>query len=117
MSRHLSFKPVIMALAAVITLTLAGCAGFSASTAPPFRDPGLSMSSAQAMVVPGQSTRTDVAASLGPATVVAFHSGFEVWAYRAAPAGADSGTTELVILFDPAGVVHKTRVRLPSKTI
>ena len=114
MIRHPSFKSVTMALAAVITLTLAGCAGLSTSTAPPFRDPTLTMSNAQTLIVAGQSKRGDVAAALGPATIIAFHSGFEVWAYRTATAGADSNPTELVILFDPTGIVRKTRVRTPS---
>ncbi len=97
---------------AVAALLLAGCAGFNAPAAPPFRDPALSMPSAQTLVVPGQSTRGDVAAALGPATVITFDSGFEVWAYRTQPAGAASASTELVILFGPSGVVRKTRLRI-----
>lgn len=99
------------AVAVGVTLALAGCAGFNAPAAPPFRDSALSMPSAQALVVPGQSTRRDVAAALGPATVVTFDSGFEVWAYRITPPGAASASAELVILFGPSGVVRKTRLR------
>ncbi|MFM9901627.1 MAG: hypothetical protein ACKVOT_11465 [Polaromonas sp.] len=92
-------------------LALAGCAGFNAPAAPPFRDPALSMPGAQALIVPGQSTRQDVAAALGPATVLTFDSGFEVWAYRTPPSRTASASAELVILFGPSGVVRKTRLR------
>lgn len=95
-----------------IALLLAGCAGFNAPAAPPFRDPALSMASAQALLVPGQSTRSDVAAALGPATVVRFDSGFEVWAYRTAAQGAAASRAELVLLFGPDGVLRKVRNRL-----
>ena len=111
MSRVSAFWRSGIAAAALVTLTLAGCAGFNAPAAPPFRDPMLSMPSAQAQVVPGQSTRNDVAAALGPATIVTFDSGFEVWAYRTKPPGAASASAELVILFGPSGVVRKTRLR------
>ena len=67
---------------------LAGCAGpaglfGSDARAAPFRDPGMSMQSAKDLVVIGEATRADVMAALGPATVVKFDSGFEVWVYRA----------------------------------
>lgn len=96
---------------ALAVLALAGCAGFNAPAAPPFRDPALSMPSAQALIIPGQSTRSDVAAALGPAAVVRFDSGFEVWAYRTQHPGAAPASAELVILFGPTGVVRKTRLR------
>ena len=98
---------------AVAVLALAGCAGFNAPAAPPFRNPALTLPSAEALVVPGQSTRSDVADALGPATVVTFDSGFEVWAYRTHPPGDASATNELVILFGPTGTVRKTRLRAP----
>ena len=94
-----------------VAFALAGCAGFNAPATPAFRDAALSMPSAQALIVPGQSTRSDVAAALGPATVVTFDSGFEVWAYRTKAPGAAQGSAELVILFEPTGVVRKTRLR------
>lgn len=111
MSRGSVFWRSGLIVAAGVTLSLAGCAGFNAPAAPPFRDPTLSMPSAQALIVPGQSTRSDVAAALGPATVVTFDSGFEVWAYRTRPPGAASASAELVILFGPSGVVRKSRLR------
>lgn len=61
---------------------------------------------------PGTSTQSQVAAALGPAFVVRFDSGYEVWVYRWP--GADKttrGATELVLLFDPAGTLTKRRLR------
>jgi hypothetical protein len=60
----------------------------------------------------GKSTRSDVAAALGAAIVIRFDSGYEVWAYRWP--GTDRTTraaTELVVLFNPAGVASKARIR------
>ena len=103
---------VSRATVAVAALVLTGCAGLNAPAAPPFRNPALTLPSAQALVVPGQSTRRDVADALGPATVVTFDSGFEVWAYRTHRPGDASATNELVILFGPSGTVRKTRLRV-----
>ena len=101
-------------LAAVVLLTLAGCAAFEPPAAPPFRNTALSMTSAQAMVIPGSSTRSNVTEALGPATVVVFDSGFEVWAYREKRQQASASGAELVILFTPSGIVKKTRLRFSS---
>ena len=60
----------------------------------------------------GKSTRSDVATQLGPAIVIPFDSGYEVWVYRWR--GVDMtprSATELVVLFDPSGVAMKARVR------
>ena len=94
----------------------AGCAGpagrFSSDTnAPPFRDPHQSMQSAKDLVVTGQATRADVLAALGPATVVKFDSGFEVWVYRAKSSESKVDPAEFVLLFTPSGIVKKTRLR------
>lgn len=64
------------------------------------------------MIALGTSTKADVVAALGPAIVIAFDSGFEVWVYRWR--GSDKTTraaTELVVLFDPSGLATKVRVR------
>ena len=95
---------------------LAGCAGplglfGSASNAPPFRDQSMSMQGASDTIVIGTSTKADVVAALGNATVVRFDSGFEVWAYREKSAKAPASGAEFVILFTPAGTVKKTRIR------
>jgi hypothetical protein len=62
------------------------------------------------MVVLG--TKADVIAALGPAIVISFDSGYEVWVYRWR--GSDRttrGATELVVLLDPSGQATKARVR------
>ena len=95
---------------------LAGCAGpaglFNSETrVSPFRDPGMVMQSAKDLVVTGQATRADVMAALGPATVVRFDSGFEVWVYRAKLPESRVDPAEFVLLFTPSGIVKKTRLR------
>lgn len=70
------------------------------------------------MVVVGSSTRSDVVARLGPAIAIPFDSGHAVWVYRWH--GADRSTrsaTELVLLFDPSGVVRKARLRPGNQTV
>jgi outer membrane protein assembly factor BamE (lipoprotein component of BamABCDE complex) len=74
---------------------------------------------AQAALVIGKSTKAQVEAALGKAIVVSFDSGYEVWVYRerVAPAGfglfaqPPKEKSELVLLFEPAGVLKKSRVR------
>ena len=95
---------------------LAGCAGplgffDSQDTAPPFRDPGLSMQSASDLVAVGKASKADVIAALGAGAVVKFDSGFEVWVYRSKPARATISSAEFVVLFGPSGIVQKTRIR------
>jgi hypothetical protein len=81
-----------------ICVLLAGCA-----TPPPPEPAGPSLNERLSSLTIGESTKSDVRAALGEGTVVSFDSGYEVWVYRAPPA------TELVLLFDPAGVLSKTR--------
>jgi len=101
-------------------LCLAGCAGMGlfagapdgrgAPHTPSGESPAPEV--ARGMVMPGQSTKADVAAALGPAIVIPFPSGYEVWVYRWP--GADRtprAATELVVLFDPTGRAAKARVR------
>jgi hypothetical protein len=60
----------------------------------------------------GKSTKADVRAALGEATVVDFPSGYEVWVYRQRPAEKPPApAAELVLLFDPSGLLSKTRIR------
>lgn len=90
----------------------AGPGGFGAEELqPPFRDKTLTMQSAQAVVLPGTSTKADVSAALGPATVVKFDSGYEIWAYREKPPKSPAPGAEFVVLFAPSGIVQKTRIR------
>ena len=97
------------------SLVLAGCAGEPllrrAEPAPTFRDPRMTVQSAADALVVGRSSKQEVAALLGPAESLRFDSGYEVWAYRAKGTQANAARPELVVLFSPAGVVHKVRVR------
>ncbi|GAC1600493.1 MAG: hypothetical protein NVS3B2_02710 [Ramlibacter sp.] len=68
-------------------------------------------------IVPGASTRADLALAFPKATVVRFDSGYEVWVDRDKPGRTDRRDAEVaerVILVDPSGLVTKTRVRLPT---
>ena len=102
-------------IASVCYMWLAGCAGpglFNAGNdAPPFSNPTLSMQNASDSVTVGKSSKTDVLAALGAATVINFDSGYEVWVYRAKSREPAEAKAEFVILFSPDGVVKKTRLR------
>ena len=89
-----------------LALLLAACA-----TAPP--PPGAQVDEqriASAAVV-GQATRASVLAMLGKTHKVVFDSGYETWLYQIPRTGGRYA--EFVILFDPSGVVSKTRTREP----
>ena len=106
---------LLSGVACTCCLWLAGCAGtglFSGNTtATPFSNPTMSMQSAGDSITAGKSTKTEVAAALGPATVINFDSGYEVWAYRAKSREPAEAKAEFVILFGTDGVVKKTRLR------
>jgi outer membrane protein assembly factor BamE (lipoprotein component of BamABCDE complex) len=92
------------------TALLAGCALLQPPPRP--APPAFSAAAAANAVVIGKSTKADVLAALGEGVVVDFASGYEVWVYRerrqeksAAP------SAELVLLFEPSGILTKTRVR------
>ncbi|TFZ06052.1 hypothetical protein EZ313_05230 [Ramlibacter henchirensis] len=93
---------------------LAGCAGplplATGEQQPRFRDPALSVEQAAQWLAPGRTTRQEVLDRLGPGEAVRFGTGFEVHVWRAR-ARDDRTVPELVVLFDPAGVVHKVRAR------
>lgn len=60
----------------------------------------------------GKSTKADVRAALGAATVIDFDTGYEVWVYRERPReDVAPRATELVLLFAPAGILTRSRVR------
>lgn len=96
-------------------LWLAGCAGsglFNTSAgAPAFSKPTVSMKNADDTIVIGKTSKADVMAALGAATVINFDSGFEVWVYRAGSRAPADTKAEFVILFTPGGIVKKTRLR------
>ena len=105
--------PGIASLTLLLSLALAACAGGygSEATVAPFGDKNMTLQSANSVVVAGTSTKANVLAALGPATVVKFDSGYEVWAYRDKPARAVVPGNEFVILFAPDGIVKKARTR------
>jgi hypothetical protein len=94
---------------------LAGCAsapGTGTPVRPPFADPRLGVEAAAARVVPGRSTREEVAAALGPAETLRLDTGWETWVYRQRDERGESvDGSELVLLFDPAGILRKARGR------
>lgn len=61
------------------------------------------------------ATKRDIEAALGPANVIAFDSGWQVWVYRWPGAGRGTDAAhEVVILFDAAGRLRKVRERTPA---
>lgn len=92
--------------APVLALALAGCA-----TAPPPPGAVVSPDRFAQVVVPGATTKAQLAATLGQTKSVVFASGYEAWLYLS-PAGAGR-YTELVVLVGPDGIVRKTRTRQP----
>lgn len=91
---------------------LAGCAlNQPAAERPLGRGEILSAATARSMLVVGESTKSEVRAMLGEATVVDFPSRYEVWVYRQAPKEKPAAPgAELVLLFDDSGTLSKTRV-------
>lgn len=60
----------------------------------------------------GKSTKADVKARFGEATALRFATGYEVWVYRERrEPKTQTPNLELVLLFEPAGILAKTRVR------
>ncbi|HZM34434.1 MAG TPA: hypothetical protein VFC18_08050 [Burkholderiales bacterium] len=90
---------------------LSGCAlpAFQSAERPLGPGEVRSAAEAQETLVVGETTKSDVRAALGPATTVDFASGYEVWVYRQPPVSPAPGA-ELVLLFDPGGVLAKMRV-------
>ena len=71
-----------------------------------------SAQAAQDALTTGKSTKADVRAALGEAIVVDFESGYEVWVYRERlREKRPPPATEFVLLFDPSGILSKTRIR------
>lgn len=111
---------LLVASALTSALWLAGCASAfrtSKPELPPFRDASMSLQAASDTINLDKTTKAEALATLGPATVVKFDSGFEVWVYRSYQANgpkspeADAVPAEFVILFTPQGIVSKTRIR------
>jgi hypothetical protein len=92
---------------------LGGCALIAGPPGGPLfpAQPGLTAAQAAQRVIPGQSTRAQVADALGTAETIRFNSGWEVWVYRVRAARHPGAGAEFVVLFAPDGVVGKMRVR------
>ena len=107
-------------LGSLACLCVIGCAGPSASL-PARQGPGsahdpagqsIRPEAAIALIVPGQSTKADVAGALGEAIVIPFDSDYAVWVYRwSSPATTPRAAPELVVLFEPGGIATKARLR------
>lgn len=104
--------------AVVLALLLAGCASLASREPEIALEPGevRSAPAARDAVALGQSTKADVRAALGEATVIDFASGYEVWVYKEPrlKGTADKPAPparELVLLFAPSGIATKARVR------
>ena len=91
-----------MRLIVAVCVLLAGCATQPA----PKPAPAPSLAERSASLAIGKSTKSDVRAALGEGTVVNFDSGYEIWVYR-----EQSPSRELVLLFEPSGILGKARVR------
>jgi hypothetical protein len=92
---------------------ISGCASSPPEPAEPPLGPGEVRSAveAQEKIIIGETRKSDVHSALGPATAVDFPSGYEVWVYRQPPREKPPAPgAELVLLFDPGGVLSKTRV-------
>ena len=101
-----------MRLASLVMATalLSACAASPPRPKPPFIDPALNAEAASGRVTPGQTTKAQVRAALGEPEAVPFDSGYEVWVYRTQR--REGPGDELVLLFDPSGVLTKQRVRI-----
>lgn len=118
--------PIRLAIAGLSVFLVAGCAG-------PFNTTTTAIPTAPSadIVAIGKSTKADVVAALGSTKSISFDSGYEVWVYKVPVQGNYSagmremmehallgrgvlGNAEYVVLFDPAGIVAKTRLRPPG---
>lgn len=98
-----------------ICLVLLGCAAPRPKETPLGPGEIRSAQSAKDALVVGKSTKADVRAALGRATVIDFTSGYEVWVYRERLLEKPpSPRQELVLLFAPSGVLAKLRVSAAS---
>lgn len=72
----------------------------------------LSAQAASNALTVGKSTKADVRALLGDATVIDFDSGYSVWVYKQRlKEKAKPPAPELVLLFAPSAVLSKMRLR------
>jgi hypothetical protein len=94
----------VLATALACALALAGCATYRADA------PVLPLARLEQAAVPGQGSRAEILAALGPATRVRFDSGMEVWMYRYRAGDGDAAHGgEFVLLFGADGLLKKVR--------
>jgi hypothetical protein len=89
-----------------VRVLLALCVLLASCATPPPPKPAAGPSLAQlaSTLAIGRSTRSEVRAALGEGTVLSFDSDYEVWVYR-------RPSSELVLLFEPSGILSKSRLR------
>jgi hypothetical protein len=105
-----------MKLALTLSFLVSGCAVLQPPPSEESRPLGpaeiRSAPAARENLAIGKSTKADVRAALGEAIVVDFDSGYAVWVYRERlREKMPPPATELVLLFEPSGVLTKTRIR------
>lgn len=94
-----------------LLLILAGCAT-PTRTPPPGPGEVASAQAARDAVILGKSTKAEVRATLGKGTEIPFDTGYEVWVYRQQLKEKEKPPrSELVLLFDRAGILSKARLR------
>ena len=102
-----------MRFGAFLLLLLTGCALMAPprpADTPLRRGEVRSIPQAKGALTIGKSTKAEVRAALGEATVVGFDSGYEVWVYREQlKEKPKPPTPEFVLLFDPSGVLARMR--------
>ena len=108
-----SAKMRLLLASAACALCLAGCATLDDAAAPSLTKAAVvPATAADARLSPGKSTKADVLAALGRTTAITFDSGYEIWIYHIKDAAQrEARLAEFVVLFDPSGVVTKTRTR------
>ena len=95
-----------------LLLILAGCATPARTPPPPGPGEVASAPAARDAVIIGKSTKADVRATLGKGTEIPFDTGYEVWVYRQQLKEKEKPPrSELVLLFDRAGILSKARLR------
>ena len=99
--------------APLFLLLLAACATPTTKAPPPLGPHEVrSAQAALQALTPGKSDKAEVRALLGEALAVDFDSGYAVWVYREPLREKEPPpATELVLLFDPSGVLAKLRAR------
>jgi len=98
-----------LASACLAAALLAGACAAPQPPRSPFRVPAMTAAAASQSLAIGRTSKAEARDLLGDGEAVPFESGYEAWVYRGKGDGAPRD--ELVLLFDPAGVLVKQRVR------